>query len=58
MWEATGPVSMQAWVACMWPTRCTPIALSYKGSQGDSKLGSVANNGKNIAKFEDAASEF
>ena len=42
----------------MGPTRCTPVALSYKGSEGDSKLGPVANNGKNIAKFGDAASEF
>ena len=42
----------------MGPTRCTPVALSYKGSEGDSKLGPVANNGKNIAKFGDAAWEF
>ena len=27
-------------------TRCTPDAMSYKGSEGDSKLGPVANNGK------------
>ena len=33
----------------MGPTRCTSVALSYKGSEGDSKLGPVANNGKNIA---------
>ena len=42
----------------MGPTRCTSVALSYKGSEGDSKLGPVANNGKNIAKFGDAAWEF
>ena len=42
----------------MGPTKCTPVALSYKGSEGDSKLGPVANNGKNIAKFGDAAWEF
>ena len=41
----------------MRPIRCTPGPLSYKGSEGDSKLGSVANNGKNIAKFGDAVSE-
>ena len=35
--------------ACMGPTRCTPVALSYKGSEGGSKLGPVANNGKHIA---------
>ena len=33
----------------MGPTRCTPVALSYKGSEGGSKFGLVANNGKNIA---------
>ena len=46
----------------MGPTRCTPDAMSYKGSEGDSKLGPVANNGKTYsqweAKFGDAASEF
>ena len=46
----------------MGPTRCSPVALSYKGSEGDSKLGLVANNGKTYsqweAKFWDAASEF
>ena len=41
----------------MRPTRCTPVVLSYKGSEGDSKLGPVENNGKNIATFGDAASE-
>ena len=30
-------------------TRCTPVALSYKGSEEGSKLGSVANNGKDTA---------
>ena len=33
----------------MGPTRCTPVALSYKGSEADSNLGPVANNRKNIA---------
>ena len=33
----------------MGPTRCTSVALSYKGSEADSKLGDIANNGKNIA---------
>ena len=46
----------------MGPTRCTPVALSYKASEGDSNLGPVANNGKKYsqweAKFGDAASEF
>ena len=31
------------------PTRCTPVALSYKGSEGGSTLGPVGNNCKNIA---------
>ena len=33
----------------MGPTSCTPVALSYKGSEGGSKLDSVAKYGKNIA---------
>ena len=33
----------------MGPTRCTRVALSYKGSEADSKLGAIANNGENIA---------
>ena len=32
----------------MGTTRCT-LASSYKGSEWDSKLGHVANNGDNIA---------
>ena len=44
----------------MGPTSCTSVALSYKGSEGDSKLGPVANNGKTYsqweAKFRDVAS--
>ena len=44
LWEATGPVSIQAWEACMQSTiyRCTPVALSYKGTEWDSELGLVA----------------
>ena len=30
--------------ACLWPTRCTPVALGFKGSEWGSKLGPVANN--------------
>ena len=30
----------------MGPTRRIPVALSYMGSKGDSKLGPAANNGK------------
>ena len=30
-------------------TRCTPVALGFKGSEWGSKLDSVANNGENIA---------
>ena len=30
---------MQAKEACKWPTRCTPVALGYKGSEWGSKLG-------------------
>ena len=44
LWEATGIVSMQSWEACMGPSRCTPVALGFKGSELDSKLGPVANN--------------
>ena len=33
----------------MGPTRCTPVALGFKGSEWSSKLGPVANNGENIA---------
>ena len=33
----------------MGPTRCTPVSLSYKGSEGGSNLGPVANNVENIA---------
>ena len=39
----------------MGPTRCTPVALGFKGSEWDSKLSPVANNGENIqweGKFE------
>ena len=33
----------------MGPTRCTLVALGFKGSERGSKLGPVANNGENIA---------
>ena len=33
----------------MGPTRCTPVALGFKGSELGSKWGSVANNSENIA---------
>ena len=33
----------------MGPTRCTLVALGFKGSEWASKLGPVANNGENIA---------
>ena len=33
----------------MGPTRCTPVALGFKGSERGSKLGPIANNGENIA---------
>ena len=33
----------------MGPTRCTLVALGFKGSVRGSKLGPVANNGENIA---------
>ena len=41
-WKATGPFSIVACEACMLSTRCTPVALSYKGSEGGLKLGPVA----------------
>ena len=31
----------------MGPTRCTPVALGFKGSEWGSKLGPVANNSEN-----------
>ena len=37
--EATDPLSMSAMDACLWPTRCTPVALGSKGSEWGSKLG-------------------
>ena len=33
----------------MGPTRCTVVALGFKGSEMGSKLGPVANNGENKA---------
>ena len=33
----------------MGPTRCIPVSLSNKGSEGNSSLGPVANNVENIA---------
>ena len=33
----------------MGPTKCTPVSLSYKGSEGGSNLGLVANNVEKIA---------
>ena len=33
----------------MGPTRCTPVALGFKGSKRGSKLGPVANIDENIA---------
>ena len=40
---------MSAIEACLSPTRCTPVALGFKGSEWGSKLGRVANNSENIA---------
>ena len=34
----------------MGPTRCSFVALGFKGSERGSKLGPVANNGENIAR--------
>ena len=47
--EATDPLSMSAIEACLLPTRCTPVALGFKGSEWGSKLCRVANNSENIA---------
>ena len=47
--EATDPPSMSAIEACLLPTRCTTVALCFKGSEWGSKLGPVANNSENIA---------
>ena len=32
-------VCRQGREACLWPTRCTPLGLGYKGSEWGSKLG-------------------
>ena len=32
----------------MGPTRCTPVAVGFEGSERWSKLGPVAKNGENI----------
>ena len=37
--EATDPISMSAMEACLWPYRCIPVALGFKGSEWGSKLG-------------------
>ena len=29
---------MSAMEACLWPNRCTPVALGFKGSEWGSKL--------------------
>ena len=33
----------------MGPTRCSSVAIDFKGSERGSKLGPVVNNGENIA---------
>ena len=33
----------------MGSTKCTPVALGFKGSERGSNLGPVDNNGENIA---------
>ena len=33
----------------MGPTRCTPVACGFKGSEMGSNLGPVANDGENLA---------
>ena len=40
---------MLAMETCLSPTRLTPVALGFKGSERGSKLGPVANNSENIA---------
>ena len=47
--EATDPLSMSAMETCLSHTRCTSVALGFKGSEWGSKLGPVANNSENIA---------
>ena len=34
----------------MGPTRCSHVALGFKGSERGSKLRPIANNGENIAR--------
>ena len=40
---------MSAMEACLSPTRCTPVALGFKGSEWGSQFGTVADNNENIA---------
>ena len=58
MREATVPLSISAMEACLWPTRCTPVALGFKGSEWGSKLGCKDSEMQFwVRKFGDAASE-
>ena len=38
LWEATGPVSISAWEACMRSTRCTPLLRVIRGQKGAQSL--------------------
>ena len=49
LWEATGPVNISVCEACMLSTRCTSVALSYKGSEGAHSWALQSNKGENIA---------
>ena len=54
LWDATGfVISIKVCDARIGPTRCTPVALGFKGSErgqkGWSKLGPTAKSGQNIA---------
>ena len=47
---ATDPVSVLAREACLWPTRCTLVALGYKGSEWGSKLGCQDSEMQNVGE--------
>ena len=41
LWDSTGPAACRPWTASMGPTKCTPVALGFMGSEKGSKLGPV-----------------
>ena len=49
---------MSAIETCLWPTRCTPVALGFKGQNGARSWGAKTQGCSIwVRKFGDAASE-